>query len=323
MAIYTDREFQKWASWHVVYEWEDIFSDALNIELKSIKSFSLKQRLIRKLAREFNKYASIKFNKESYGLYFAMAVNSIAGITNQSIIPIYLDVHLNDIEAIIKQIKKCPLFFVTNYEIYKILKRKYKLNVYYISLSVSNKHITHIDISNKSVDIIQIGRANPVLHQYAMKYTQQNPHIDYVYQTFGGSLTYTSTLIKDKKLLCSDRNSFMKLLRTSKISLVSSPAMDKVRDFGENIDFFTPRFFESAIARCHMLGRYTQNEECELLKIKNVCANIFSYEDFKQRCNQILGNYEIPQSKAYNEFIENNVTSKRAQFVKEALAKNE
>ena len=34
-GVFTDRHYQDWPSWHIVYEWEDELSHALHLPLKN------------------------------------------------------------------------------------------------------------------------------------------------------------------------------------------------------------------------------------------------------------------------------------------------
>ena len=107
-----------------------------------------------------------------------------------------------------------------------------------------------------------------------MEYVAEHPDVEYVYQSNNGSLTYISTT-RGNLGKFDKRNEYVELLKSCRISLVSTPGMDKSRtDFG-NVDFFTPRFFESAAFYCHMLGRYIENKEADFRKKGGV--NIFLF----------------------------------------------
>lgn len=107
--------------------------------------------------------------------------------------------------------------------------------------------------------MIQFGRKNPVLHSYMLKYCKLYPNVEYVYQTSDGSLTYTSTT-RGNIGKFDNRPEYMQMIAKSKVSLVSTLGIDKSKNMG-GIDFFTPRFYESAAYYCHLIGRYTMNDE--------------------------------------------------------------
>lgn len=78
------------------------------------------------------------------------------------------------------------------------------------------------------------------------------------------------------------------------------------------MDFFTPRFYESAAFYCKMLGRYSENKEAELLDIKAICSNVRSYEEFERRLDFLLDKSSDFLYDSIFQFANNNKTSKRA-----------
>jgi hypothetical protein len=222
------------------------------------------------------------------------------------------------IDEIIIAAKKIPLFYVTCYDIYKEMIKRNCKNVKYIPLSISDKYYLK-KVPSKTIDVIQFGRKNELLHNYMLRYCESHQGIDYVYQKDKNSLAYFSTQKGD--LGCFDtRKEYFELLSKCKVSLVSSPAIDGTRDFGNGIDFITPRFYESAVNYCFMVGRYTENEESEMLKINSICDNIKNYEEFEKCMDKYLGSDEFFKKNEFEKFLERNITSIRCQTILDDIA---
>jgi hypothetical protein len=179
--------------------------------------------------------------------------------------------------------------------------------------SISDKYIAN-KIPIKNIDVIQLGRKNPILHQYMLDYCEKYKNIEYVYQICNkGHLEYVSTL-RGNIGRYDTRQQYIELLSSCKISLVSTPSVDDSKKF-HGIDFVTPRFFESAAFYCYMIGRYTENKETDLLGLSSICTNISSYESFENEISRLLSYKEFKYKDQYDVFLKNNCTSKRCKEI--------
>lgn len=146
-----------------------------------------------------------------------------------------------------------------------------------------------------------------------LEYCKRNPEVEYVYQSSGTELSYVSTrrgsLGEFKK-----RESYLQLLSSCRVSLVSSLGKDASKDFG-GIDFITPRFYESAVNYCHMIGRYTDNEEAERIGIKEVCPCVDTFGQFAEFMNRYLREDKFLEKAAFDNFCGRHVTSARVQEI--------
>ena len=317
LKILSERAYQKWPSWHVVYEWEDVIAEKAGIPIVDYSNNIENKFLIfsRRLCKKINKkwIPKYKFNlsSECY-IMFIMNAASYHLLPTNNIIPIFLDFPINMIENISYVTKRLPIFFVTCKDIYNILLSNGVKNVRYMPLSISDKYVQG-DVPKKEIDVIQFGRKNKVLHDYMLKYCKDNPNVEYIYQTDNGTLTYISTTrgIIGK---FDSRDEYFDLIKSSKISLVSTPGFDNSRtaDFG-NIDFVTPRFYESAASYCHLIGRYTSNDETTDLRLSDVCPNVDSYSEFANLVDAYLS--EDYDWRVQREFVNNNLTSLRADYI--------
>lgn len=127
-------------------------------------------------------------------------------------------------------------------------------------LSVSDKHYApNFERYHKTIDVIQFGRRDPILHEYMLRYSAEHKDVDYVYSVSGGKRSEYLSTIRGTIGSISGRDSFIQTLASAKISLVSSPGMDENQPITYGVSFPTPRFYESAILGCALIGRYPDN----------------------------------------------------------------
>lgn len=79
---------------------------------------------------------------------------------------------------------------------------------------------------------------------------------------------------------------YLNLIKASRVSLVSTSGCDGERtDEFANTDFVTSCFYESAAMYCHMIGRYTKNEEIHRVGIEYVFLYVVDYNEFVKFMN--------------------------------------
>lgn len=320
ISILSERTFQTWPSWDVVYEWEDEIANVLQCNITPLYPSPYGQVLsrLRKVLRKFgltNREFKIGKNPE-WKLAWIMDARIYQDYTFLNTIPIFLDFPVDMLDIISFATKKLPCFWVTSKDIYNLFIRKGCNNIYFEPLSVADKYVTNVS-PIKDIDVIQFGRKNMILHDYMLKFCEAHKDVEYVYQTTDGSLTYVST---SRGIIgkFDSRREYMSLLSRCKVSLVSTPSIDNSKDFG-GIDFVTPRFYESAANYCHMLGRFTENEESKLIYLDEVCENIYSYNQFADYLSTVLSVDCSNNVKKYEHFLNENKTSKRACSISKVL----
>lgn len=326
--IVTERIYNKAAYWHVVHEWEDVFSETFELEYIDNKVIIFVRKVKEFLFFRFPKIFKLLFpntkkfknNGKEVKLCFVMDAICYRLYTQKNIVPIFLDFSGDMVEEIISATKDIPFFYVTCYAIYNQLVDKKCENVRFVPLSISDKYCSEI-IPHKTVDVIQFGRKNDVLHKYMLKYCEEHPTVEYIYQTDGAELTYFSTQKGDIGKY-DERKKYFELLSSCKVSLVSSPAVDGTRKFGQGVDFITPRFYESVANFCYMLGRYTENEESKMLNLSSVCENIRDYEQFEKLLDEFLNSSVFTKKSEYVEFLKSNSTSKRCEKIASDIGKH-
>lgn len=313
-GILSERKYEKWASFDVVYEWEDILSEQFHAPI-----VELRRNIITRLLNKFVIHSPFSFDFNNWNISIIMCPERNRRYVGRNIIPIYLDVNEKNCDLVIEATVNLPLYFVTSLEIWKRLRAAGGDNCYYIPMSISDKYKSDIE-SDKSVDIIQVGRKNNLLHEWAMRYCELYKETNYIFSIEGKGLGYYSTLYGNIGEV-NGREAYMKLLRKSKISLVSTPGYDGERHPGMVMDCFTPRFYESAISWCYLIGRYVHNEEAETLEIKSVCDFVESYDQFESYVKKYIDSKEFLKRGDYIRFINENITSKRVEELKEIMSR--
>lgn len=312
LVIGSERGWQGSFPWHCIYEWEDAFASTLDLNIVNFPKPNYLQRFLNK---SILNRLPFKYSKKN-SLSFIISSQNTGRFKQNGLIPIFMDFYNEDLLRVIKETKYLPLFFVTNFSIYARLKEaKPNLPCFYMPLSVSDIWLVK-NHPQKTIDVIQIGRRNPVLHSLMIKYCELHPSVEYAYQKNleNGDVIYLST--KNRNFgSANSRESFMHLLRSSKISLVSSPGAEGASRFGEGNDFITPRFYESAAAECYMLGRYTNNEEAQMLNIEKICPQINNFDTFCKIIDSYLSSQTFAKKTETDDFLKKNVTSVRARFV--------
>ena len=318
ISIMTERGYEKRSFYQVVWEWEDVlfeeFSklDGVKVSYKQVKAIKVRalQVILKYIIPRFQ--MPISRPKDELIFYFPLRVWHCNQYLRKGFIPIFTDVYDYEIDVIHRMTKQLPFYFVTIMDIYDKLKSKYPAcKVQYMPLSVSDKWVGNMP--EKSIDVIQIGRKSKYLHEIMLKYCESHPSVDYMYMDYHTELQtwgYFSTKRGYVGVL-ETRDQFMEALRSAKVSLVSTPGIETGR-FG-NIDFFTPRFFESAASYCWMLGHYTENNEAKYLEINTVCPNIRDYKEFEKYLDLYLSQ-QIEKDKV-EYFLSKNKTSCRARQI--------
>ena len=251
---------------------------------------------------------------------FIMNTAAVEFMRGTNCIPIFLDVwSIIDIISILRLTKGFKLFYVTARDALDRIKAKSpSSNVRYMPQSVSDKYHSEnfAAYRNKYIDVFMPGRGNPVLHEYMLRYAAEHPNIKYVYRRENFECISTDGSIS---LRAGNREEYIHLLSSSKVSLVGCSGIDNARKGTHGICFATPRFYESAILGCALLGRYPDNQEFTELNMRKYCPNITSYEQFCDELERALAQTPEELYAQNRDFILNSLTSKRAEQIQRDL----
>ncbi len=321
MKVYSERGYITWPSWDAIFEWEDVFAKEWGTEVQALPNTiidKVKRRLYRALHKAIPGYIR-KYkitDKDKMGVLIVMDAEGYYMLPTKNIIPIYLDFARNMIDEIITATRNLPAFFVASKDIYNEMKEKGCENVYFINQCASDQYYSDT-VPEKDIDVVQIGRKNPLLHQYMLDYCKEHPEVEYIYQGQNASLSYVSTTRGDIGKL-PGRKEFVDMMRRARVSIVSTPKCDNSRDVFGGADLVTARVYESTVFYCHLIGRYTDNEETRELELGKICPNIQDYDEFKTTMDQYLSGKEIDKD-LYCSFIDKHLASTRAKYIKKCI----
>ena len=336
--------------WDVCYEWEEEIAKDLGVPLRKIilqssggqtkkpsapRKPSVSSKII-KLIKKFPgvwrlaKYTAPLLHQninEPLSLGFVMNIGAADFMTEANCLPIFMDFWSKaNFASVMQQTKGFRIFYVTSREAYNRIKAiDSSSNVLYMPLSIADKYHSQnfVQYRHKTLDVIQIGRKNPVLHEYMLRYSTEHKGIDYVYRDDdegeAGSLNIYASTTRGAIGRFQSREEFIQVLSSAKVSLVSSQGIDVPRKNSLGLNFVTPRFYESAILGCALLGRYPDNQEFRELNMSSYCPNITSYEHFCEALEHALAQTPEELYAQNRDFIINSLTSKRAQQIQRDL----
>lgn len=299
-SIISNRWYNRWPTWLMVHEWEDVLASCLQIPIQNSEQNSELK------CSEFNL------------LFLAIAKEIEIFSENRQLIPIVMDVWGGDLLKFSQHIQHFRLIFVTCLDAFHGLRDLGCNNVEYLPYSVPDKYILD-HIPEKDIDIIQFGRTNPVLDCYMNIFLNKYPDTNYV-----------TTMHRDQRLYfhstrygimgeSDSREKFMNLLARSIISLVSTAGMDSSRDTG-GFNPVSPRFYESAAGFCRIIGRIPHTEEFEIFGINDIACRVDSYEEFEGFVLDYLSR-PFDRFKEYRDFLVQHTTSRRAPLIQNAISR--
>lgn len=337
--IISDRKFESWVSFQLIYEWEDQLSKTLNIpiidnpdrvetNLKNSIRYHISRRIIYPVTKCFR---AIKrcFSKESEiacSLYFHLTVTSLIQLNKNRlnrIIPVIVDAFIAEdyLPVFYKKYGDCPLVLISSIETYEYLKSvNCPLNIKYWGLSLSDEYKLDANTEySKEIDILLAGRQNGVLLAYLEQYLQNHEDIEVVRSDIeDGQLIFTSN---NRGVLGSfnDRDEYIDLLRKSKIIMYATPGIDggEVRTKGYNP--VTPKYMEALSSQCKIIARYPDTVETRLYELDKICSNTDSYDTFKHHMDRYLDKKNKVNLPLYESILNKHYTSIRGKELKDIL----
>jgi hypothetical protein len=327
-GIYTIRDTKQPFYWDVVFRWEDEFAKKLNLPLIKVgKDYDniYKPSLLRKILNRVNFYQlkdRFFFSPKKYYLAFHIGPPGIYSFhSRKDVIPVIIDFwkseNLKRFESIFSLNE---LVFITSREVYNYLvDQNLNINLEHLALSLPDDAFAPVVNRKRKFDLIQLGRQNQHLTTYTKKLLEEFPDINYVYaEKIDGRMQMFSTMSGALGEF-ETHESFLNLLRDTKVSLVSAPGLDDDAQRTGGFSPVTPRFLESAACGCHLVGIYPDNDDFRFFGIDEVCVNVGNYDSFKRIVLQYLQDQKTPDS---NSFLQRHLSGKRATELKDKLSRH-
>jgi len=326
--ILSDRHYQKWPSWHIVYEWEDEISHSLNIPIidSPVSNNSLFKRCKSIDNKLFNgilyRYVYEIFNdKSEYSIYFEMYPKSFRDFSNRgNVIPVILDFWAkSNCEQFRSLYGKCPYILITSLEVINYLKHNHNMNnlVHFPMSLPSFYKLSYDKIFKKRYDMVLAGRANSVLWNFLKNYETEYPGIEFLYQIQKEGEIYYVSNRGGRAIKVHSREEYISLIRSAKVAFYATPGMDEGMIRTNGFNPVTPRLFEILSAGCHVIARYPKNEDTDYFNLETICPSIESYDDFKKQLNIALNSPQPIRKNA--DYLEQHYTSNRIGILKEII----
>lgn len=317
--IVTQRKYQHWPSWDLIYEWEDVFCAKLGMSMyHPFKYYQSRKVLsipfIDKLLCPYDN--TFIFEMVPVGL-----VNGKRCYNRSNIIPCIVDFYLKENE--LKRFAACyyknPIVCVSSMEVFDYVTNSPVvtsiLNIRHLPLSISDKYAIHKDTKfEKKYDMILVGRQNPIFDKFVKIYADKHSDFSYVYRVLeNGQFNYYSNHGEFIGNI-NTRAEYLELLKKGRCCLYSTPGIDggEVRTKGFNQ--VTPRFLELIAAGCHVVARYKSNSDTAYYELDSFSPSIDEYEQFEQIVDKARTT-EVDMEH-YSNYLKKHYTSVRAEQLK-------
>lgn len=288
--IWTLRSLRHQVFRQILEAWEDDIARELNLTITDKGAWERRAssrlgsflRRVDGEGRIVTDLGRLARNLEPTGIMFAIfaPIYGNSYLVQSNVVPIIIDCWGDSLDRMALALSKVKAVVVTNSELVKELQTRCPgLAVLYVPLAVESAVCGRREL--KTYDLVQVGRQNPKLHQWAIRLTDERPTIEY---RFVEQKSQWPKWISTKHGEISgglSRTEYLTTLGSARVALVSAPGIDggEVRTGGYNP--VTPRFYEAAALGCRMVGRYPmQGLDYVANKIGTVCANVDSYEAF-------------------------------------------
>jgi hypothetical protein len=316
-AISTIRSFHDTPSYQILYELEDDLCKYLNIPLQHKKRW---QNELYKLVYKLPIHHPIPFSiHKKMDWYVMMNPDFHRHCLHKShTIPCIVDFwEKNNIDEFVKNFSDFPFVYFYSLEAINFLKNKgVTLDLRHFPMSISDKWYDQYfekEVS-KDIDILQIGRKNLLLESFIQEYIKKYPETNYVQRKLiDGKNIYYSTLHGEIGTL-DTREDYFNILSRSKISIVSMPGLDGDQKTG-SIHPLTPRSLESMVTKCHLIGRFVENEEYLTFGLKDAVYNISTYSEFEKYARLCI-HEPFEKTEIYKNLLLKNLNSVRAEQIK-------
>lgn len=313
------RKDLKTRSWDIVFEWEDIIAKRLNVVVKD-KDSSLLSNFLQKL-HIYKFFAPLVRSKNLY-LEFITDVALVPGrYASPNMIPIIIDFWYDkeEIKQFIEHFKLVPLIFVTNKEVQKLLSGfDCPFKVEHFPLSLPDQYrLTRDSLANKEYEFGFVGRIDGFFMNLVEEYASKHDDFEYVYSK-GISIEREFWTNKGRFLgKDAGRESYIELLKKTKISCYSTPGMDTTKKV--NYNQVTPRLLEMLANGCQVIGHYPLSEDVLWYNLSYVVPNVTDYDSFENVLDNMREN--IFDFEKVSKYLSDHYTSCSAHLLYEALNK--
>ena len=330
--LYTKRKVENRAFFDLVWEWEDVLQQVLNLKFFYEESANdlifppIKNKYVRKICNRVPFIKDIFVYPKDLGLRFDMWTWLMPQRRPNAkrIIPWVIDFFVDEKELaqFVQSYKECPLVLISNKEAYEWLlahgEQTSQLKLAHLSLSIPDRYrISATTSFEKKFDVVLLGRQNPLMQKWFEQYVQEHPNLTYAYPV-GDKRSYYDN---NGNYVCDavSRDDYIALTRQSRIGFFSTPDIDTDHVRSKGFDQVTPRFLELIAAGTHIIARYKPNPDTDYYQLSAFSPSVQNYEEFETAMNYAL-THDVDMKK-YATYLQQHYTSVRAQQLLEILQK--
>lgn len=294
MIILTERAYQHWPSYDLVYEWEDeLVKTCPKSKLLCIKQAIVKGRNLLNtvyIKTGINIHQLALRNRSSF--MFAMAPkldNNIWNFPNLSvnIVDFYLGKDM--LPAFYTNYDKIRNLYVSSLEVYDFLRANNPMReIKHLPLTLPDKYrITKDTNFNKRYDLVMVGRQSPTMIGYLHQYEKVHS-FSYVYRgkIKGNNFPYYTNKGEFVGYM-NTRDDYFKLLRSGRIVLYSTPGIDDGK-VTNGFNQVTPRFLEALACGCHVISQFVDNSDTDYYELNKMSIRVSNYHDFESAMEEAL-----------------------------------
>jgi hypothetical protein len=329
-SIWTLRRLQHQVFRQIVEEWEDDFSKELGLPLQDMSICETRANgrvgnILRRLPRAITawddggRWQHRRANGQGLGFLLWPPAHPASFWVQPDVVPVVIDFWRHQLPDAERVFARSPHIFVTNQEIKRDLAATALASrVKYLPLSVSARHVQASGIL-RTTDLIQVGRQNPRLHEWALEYVRLRPGAKYLYADTSGTWPCWTATDRGRLEIDTSRASYWQLLRSSRISLVSAPGIDGGEKRTGGYNPVTPRFYESAAARCHLVGRFPKDgADFVFNRVASACSHVDTFDEFAAVVDQ--SRKTPPDVTALDAFLVGHTTAEVARSLRSVLS---
>jgi glycosyltransferase involved in cell wall biosynthesis len=312
-VILSSRSLDRWVSSDIVRTWENAF---VKLDpLSEIRIIDKKYNLLRKVLRNHyilsNKFAKWSFRKIQKILneeindriLFLIGMNyrylDFLGFykTKKLKIAYIIDAWENEIKSLAEEIlrTKVDIILLAYQDSIELLEKHLPVEIMkrvFLFPVFIDPDIYPKDIPNKLYDIIQVGRRNDTLHQWALRYSLER-HRSYLYQKKNSKGIY---YFEGREWEGSNfQLSYLSLIDTlakTKIALVSPPNLTNDKRTGK-VSPLTLRYLESAMCFAIPVGFTPSSSEYREFFPETFTIVPRNYNDFADICDRLINNDNV------------------------------
>ena len=313
MIIISERGHETWASWQLVYEWEDEMVKSFNgSNLYLSKDIVIKgHHVLRYLARKTGININTLFLHGKDTFRFCMSPELEGSEWNWPNLSVdIIDFYLKkeQLHNFYRCYSKVKSLYVSSREVYEfLLANNPEREVRHLPLTLPDKYrITRETNFAKKFDLVMLGRQSNVLVDYLHEY-EKNHQIYYIYNT--GKKGENFNYITNKGEVIPEvlnREDYINLLRKSKVILYSTAGMDSVRKTN-GFHQVTPKFLEAIASGCHVISQFLDNPDTEFFELNRMSQRVKCYKDFEKAMDYALSTPVDMQQ--YSQYLEKHYTS--------------